>query len=123
MRDTGLEEGRGEDQGGGGEWIIPSDDKGLPAETLRPGKVEVGEVGWRGIPVDSRKIVIGANVGGVEAGIDVGTGTGTDGVRVTEVGNPGVFRSFRDSRCVGVGDCLGTVAATFSRSSSVKLLL
>ena len=99
--------------------MIPSDDKGLPAETLRPGKVEVGEVGWRGIPVDSRKLVIGADVGG--AGIDVGTGTGIDGVRVTEVGN--VFRSFRDSRCVGVGDRLVAVAATFSRSSSVKLLL
>jgi hypothetical protein len=97
--------------------MIPSDDKGLPTETLRPGKVEVGgEVGWREIPVDSRKIVIGADVGGVEAGIDVGTGTGTDGVRVTEVGNPTVFRSFRDSRCVGVGDCLGALAATFSRS-------
>lgn len=103
--------------------MIPSDDKGLPAETLRPGKVEVGEVGWRGIPVDSRKIVIGADEGGVKAGIEVGTGTGTDGVRVTEVGNATVFRSFRDSRCVGVGDRLRAVAATFSRSSSVKLLL
>ena len=103
--------------------MIPSDDKGLPAETLRPGKVEVGVVGWRGIPVGSRKTVIGADVDGVEAGIDVGTGTGIDGVSVTEVGNAGVFRSFRDSRCVGVGDRLGAVAATFSRSSSVKLLL
>ena len=103
--------------------MIPSDDKGLPAETLRPGKVEVGEVGWRGTPVDSRKFAIGADVDGAKAGIDVGTGTGIDGVRVTEVENAGVFRSFRDSRCVGVVDRLEAVAATFSRSSSVKLLL
>lgn len=101
--------------------MIPSDDKGLPAETLRPGKVEVGEIGWRGI--DSPKIAIGADVSGVKVGIDIGTGTGTDGVRVTEVEDASVFRSFRDSRCVGVGDRLGAVAATFSRSSSVKLLL
>ena len=98
--------------------MIPSEDKGFHAETLRPGKVEVGEIGW-GTPVDSRK----SEVDGVKAGIDVGTGTGIDGVRVTDVGNAGVFRSFRDSRCVGVSDRLGAVAATFSRSSSVKLLL
>ena len=88
MRDTGLAVGGGEDQAGGGEWTI-SDDKGLPAETLRPGKVEVGEVGWR---VDSRKFDIGADVDDVKAGRDVGTGTGVDGVRMTEVGNAGVFR-------------------------------
>lgn len=92
--------------------MITSDDKGLPADTLRPGKVEVGVVGWRGIPVGSRKIVIGADVGDVKAGIDVGTGTGIDGVSVTEVGNAGVFRSFR----VGVGGRLGAAAATFSSS-------
>jgi hypothetical protein len=103
--------------------MIPSDDKGLPAETLRPGKVEVGEVGWRGTPVDSRKFVIGADMDDVKAGIDVGTGTGVDGVRVTEVGNAGVFRSFCVSRRVGVGDRLGAVAVTFSRYRSRLLLL
>lgn len=87
MRDTGLEGGGGEGQGGGGEWTI-SDDKGLLAETLRPGTVEV-EVGWR---VVSRKFAIGADVDDVKPGIDVGTGTGVDGVRVTEVGNAGFFR-------------------------------
>ena len=56
----------------------------------------------------------------VVVGIDVGTGTGVDGVGVTEIGNES---SFCDSRRVGVGDRLGAVAATFSRSSSVKLLL
>jgi len=102
--------------------MIPSDDKGLPAETLRPGKVEVGAViGWRGIPVGSRKIPdIGVDLGGVAVGIDVGTGTGVDWVSVIEVGNES---SFRDSRCVGDGDRLGAVAATFARSSSVKFLL
>ena len=59
----------------------------------------------------------------VEAGIDVGTGTGVDGVRVTEVGNAGVFRSFRDSRCVGVGDRLGAVAANCPTCSTFLLLL
>jgi hypothetical protein len=86
---------------------------------LRPGKVEVGAVvGWRGIPTGSRKTSdVGADMGCVEAGIDVGTGTGVDGVSVTEAGKAGSFR------CVGVGDRLGAVAATFSRSSSVTLLL
>jgi hypothetical protein len=58
----------------------------------------------------------------VKVGIDVGTGTGVDGVRVTEVGNAAVFRSFRDSRCAGVGDRLGAVAATFFSSSFLLLL-
>ena len=99
--------------------MIPSDDKGLPAETLRPGKVEVGAVvDWRGIPTGSRKTLdVGVDMGCVETGRDVGTGKGVDGVSVTEAGNAGSFR------CVGVGDRLGAVAATFSRSSSVKLHL
>ena len=98
--------------------MIPSDDKGLPAETLRPGKLEVGaEIGWRRIPVGSRKIFdLGADMGGVAINIDGGTGTGVDGVSVTEVEN---VSSFRDS----VDDGLGAVAATFARSSSIKLFL
>jgi len=95
--------------------MIPLDDKGLPAETLRPGKVEVGAVvGWRGISIGSKKTPEVRTDMGVKAGIDVGTGTGVDGVSVTEVGNPSSFL------CVGVGDRLGAAAAT---SSSVKLCL